>query len=575
MNAAVAFAQHGYLVHYQTDSMEAGKLKLKTSFASREAAAKYIAGLQPNLLAAGYLAASVDSVAYDSSAACVFLFTGHKYNWGNIGVPPAYVHLFNHGDLPFKGHVNGNNIAQLQQQILDGLAINGHPFAAAGFDSVTVSGDSLYGKLVIDEGPLYKIDSIHVFGVKLKPAFIYPYLHLQKGMPYNQQLLDKIAPRLEELTFADVLQPWQMDMVGSGGTVNIYLKPRRSNIINALIGLAPASAQTPNNKLLLSGEVNLLLRNSFNAGESLGLNWQQLQYKSPRLTMFYQQPYFFGSKAGGDIGFELFKKDSQFVNINFRIGVPYDFTGQKTGKVYFQQLTTNVSYVDTNAVKSGRMLPELANVSSSNLGLEYEWNTTDYRLNPRGGQEAFVTGIAGIKRIRENNTITNLKDPQDPFFNFATLYDTVQMKTYQLRLQARLATYLRTGRQTVLKLAVNAGWYQSQNYYRNELFQLGGYRLLRGFDEESVYARNYAIATAEYRFLTGRNSYFFAFSDGGFAGYKDQQLSYRHGYIGAGLGLAVETKNSVVNLSWAAGKRDDIPLNLRQSKIHLGFVNYF
>lgn len=552
---------------------------LKTKFSNREAATKYIQQLPALLLAKGYLAASVDSVVYDSTGAVVSLYTGVQYYWGHVQIPGQYqstlTKINNEKATPGK-HLTGSQVALWQQRLLDYFAANGHPFATVGLDSVMLSGDSLYGKMVIEEGPLYNIDSIHIAGrVKLKPSFIYPYLQIKKGMPYQQELLDKIDQRLNELAFAETSQPWQLDMLASGSVVNLYLQPRRSNIINALIGIAPASTQTPGNKLLLSGEVNILLRNAFNSGEMVGINWQQIQYKSPRLNLLYQQPYIFNSQAGIDFAFELFKKDSQYVNINFRIGVPYDFTGSGMGKVFFQQLSTNVTYVDTNSVKANRKLPDLANVSSSNLGLEYEWNATDYRLNPRRGTELLLTGTGGIKKIKKNSNVTQLKDPQEPGYSFESLYDTVKLKTYQLRVKMTAAKYLPAGRQTVLKLAVNGGWYQSQNYYRNELFQVGGFRLLRGFDEESIFARSYAVGTAEFRYLTGRNSYFFAFSDGGYASYKDQATSYGHSYIGGGLGLALETKNSLINLSWAVGKRNDQPFQIRQSKIHIGFVNYF
>src|SRR6185295_18655432 len=107
-------------------------------------------------------------------------------------------------------------------------------------------------------------------------------------------------------------------------------------------------------------------------------------------------------------------------------------------------------------------------------------------LNPRQGAEVFISGTAGLKRIKKNNSVVQLKDPQEPSFSFESLYDTVKLKTYQLRFKGSAAKYLRLAKQSVVKLAVNGGWYQSQNYYRNELFQIGGYRLLRGFDEESI-----------------------------------------------------------------------------------------
>jgi hemolysin activation/secretion protein len=124
---------------------------------------------------------------------------------------------------------------------------------------------------------------------------------------------------------------------------------------------------------------------------------------------------------------------------------------------------------------------------------------------------------------------------------------------------------------------LNAGLFKSGNIFRNELFQIGGYRLLRGFDEESQYLSQFAIGTIEYRLLyvTGLNSFFYALVDGGWGKTFEQQQKKDHTYFGTGLGLAFETRAGIFNLAWAIGKRDDTDLNLRKSKIHFGFVNYF
>jgi hemolysin activation/secretion protein len=83
------------------------------------------------------------------------------------------------------------------------------------------------------------------------------------------------------------------------------------------------------------------------------------------------------------------------------------------------------------------------------------------------------------------------------------------------------------------------------------------------------------VATLEYRYLVGLNSYFFVFSDGGYAENKSINIQSSNTFIGMGLGMAFETKAGIFNLSFAAGKRNDVPLDLRQSKIHLGYVTYF
>jgi len=126
-----------------------------------------------------------------------------------------------------------------------------------------------------------------------------------------------------------------------------------------------------------------------------------------------------------------------------------------------------------------------------------------------------------------------------------------------------------------MKTALQGGWLQTENPFKNELFQIGGYRLLRGFDEQSIYASKYITGTLEYRYLIGLNSFLFGFSDIGWAESNSFSEKEKHGYLGFGMGLTFETKAGLFNITYAVGKRDDLPLSFRQSKIHFGFVSLF
>jgi outer membrane protein assembly factor BamA len=572
-------AQKRYAIHYIQPAGSALPKFIKTSVADKNAATIYLQQLPSKLVAQGFFAASIDSVLYDSLAAKVWLYTGEKYAWQSIRFDSSASRW-----LQQMGWNVENKMKQLrqlspdsvQQALLVYLANHGYPFASAGWDSVQIANGKLEGKLTLQQGPVYKIDSIIQQGKAIfNKKFLYRHLQMTPGMPYSQQAIDEADGLLDELLFAERLQPSAIQMLGTGSLLNVYMKPKRSNVFNVLLGVMPASTQTPDNKLLITGDVNILLRNVFGGGEMIGANWQQIQYKSPRLNLLYQQPFIFNTKAGFDFGFDLFRKDTQFLNIQVRVGLPYQFNRYQTGKVFYQLQQNNVSFVDTLRIKQTKELPVLADFGISNLGVEWDLNKTDYRFNPRRGMQANLVALVGLKTIRKNATILSLTDPSDPSFNFADLYDTVKLKTYQLRMKATYAGYLPVGRQAVLKAGFQGGWLQSGNYFRNELFQIGGFKLLRGFDEESIFARNYAVVTAEYRYLTGRNGFLFAFADGGWARYQDETQQYAHTYFGTGLGLNVETKSSQINLSWAVGKRNDLPIDLRQSKIHIGFVNYF
>ncbi|HET7898485.1 MAG TPA: hypothetical protein VFL47_12455, partial [Flavisolibacter sp.] len=105
-------------------------------------------------------------------------------------------------------------------------------------------------------------------------------------------------------------------------------------------------------------------------------------------------------------------------------------------------------------------------------------------------------------------------------------------------------------------------------------YQIGGAQLLRGFNEESQYVSQYLVSTMEFRLLTGLNSNFFGFVDGGWGRYPLEQVQ-SHTYISTGAGLSFQPKAGLINVTWAVGKRDDTEFNLRQSKIHIGFVSFF
>jgi outer membrane protein assembly factor BamA len=427
----------------------------------------------------------------------------------------------------------------------------------------------------VDPGVPYKIDSIHIVGnAKISRLYVQNFLRIQKGSLYNRHALDALNSRLAEMQFVEQASPWQLNMLPAGGVLNLNLKPRRVNQINALVGLAPSSDQLGGNKLLLTGEANINLKNSLGAGETIGINWQQLQVRAPRLNLVFQYPYIFHSAFGLDAGFELFKKDTQWVNVLGRVGVVYDLDLRQSTRITLQSQETNVLTTDTASIKVTKRLPDIIDVSSISLGVDYAFNNTNYRFNPRRGWDILLQSSAGTKKVKRNNEILQLKDPSGGF-NYASLYDSVQASSYRLRFRTTINRFLPVGRQATFKAGVQAGWFQSPDVFRNELFQIGGNKLLRGFDEESIYTDLFSVFTAEFRYLLGTNSYFFGFTDGGYAHYKQQEITNSHTYIGFGLGLAFETGNSVFNITYAAGKRNDLPLNLRQSKIHLGFVNFF
>ncbi|HTE23154.1 BamA/TamA family outer membrane protein [Flavitalea sp.] len=552
-------------------------LKLQTEFRNRESCSEYIDKIPKLLFTKGFAAASVDSVTLDTEEATITLYVGETMFWTNIRTDSAdkqilYAVSWNPKQLASKP-VNFQQFELSRNKILNYLENNGYPFASVKLDSIQIANGGLEGKLVIDKGPLYRIDSIRNMGTaKISNNFLQHYLSILNGTTYKKEKLQAISKKITGLPYLVEQQPWNLTMLGTGSILNLYLAPKKSSQVNVLIGLLPANEQTEDNKLLVTGEANVNLRNALGNGETIGLNWQQIQVKSPRLDLAFTQPYLFNSPFGIDLKFDLFKKDSSYINIGGRIGLQYSVSANQTGSIFIQSLKTNLLTVDTVSVKNTKTLPPEADVSSINLGINYQFNNTDYRFNPRSGNEFEIIATAGTRNIKKNNVIVKLTDDH---FDYATLYDTFKLKSYQFRVSLKAAHHFRLGRTSTIRTALNGGWFESPNIFRNELFQIGGYKLLRGFDEESIFASQYGVATLEYRYLMGQNSFLFAFSDGGITRNTSQSRDLRNWFIGGGLGMAFETKAGIFNISYAVGKRDDLKFNLRQAKIHLGYVNYF
>ncbi|MES2430630.1 MAG: BamA/TamA family outer membrane protein [Bacteroidota bacterium] len=570
-----SLAQYHLKINYvdKDSSFNPQSIKLSTNFLSVFKRQEYINSLPKLLQMQGYPLASLDSINYIDSAAILQLYLGKQYNKFNLRTEGINKEVFS------AIHFNNRSLAiadvnSLQQSILEYFDNNGYPFAKVFLDSIQFDEKEMSALLKVDKGVLYHIDSIRVYGkAKIANNFLQHYLNISNGSIYKKDKLLQVSKRLLELPYLQEQQPWDVTLLGTGSILNLYLQPKPSSQINFLIGFLPADNLT--GKLRLTGDVNLNLKNMFAAGETVLLNWQQLQDKSPRLNIGYQQPNVFNSPFGIDFLFDLFKKDSTFLQLNAQFGLQYLLSANQSGKIFFQKQSNTLlsSGVDTLAVKGSKKLPVNIDVSAVNMGLDYEWNNTNYKLNPLKGNEIKLVTSVGVKTIKRNNDILNLYDPS---FNYASLYDSVKLKSYQFKVKVAAAHFFQVNKLSTVKTSLNLGFYNSPEIFRNDLFQIGGYKLLRGFDEESIYATRYAVAGVEYRYLLGLNSFLFVFSDAGFVKNEYQEIDLRNNFFSGGTGLAFETKLGLLNISFAVGKRNDVNFDLRRaSKIHFGYINYF
>ena len=558
-----SWAQSVLLKTTVVDSVNLTKIiSLKNNFKSRSECLQYIHQIPALLQAKGFASANVDSITEKQNEFYIKIFVGKKWEWGNFNLP---------NEILIQNNINKKSIYQLPENILNYYQNSGYPFTQVSFDSVYILNNTINANLKINKGISYSMDSIKVFGkLNLKNSFLQHHLNLFNNEPYNAEKLQNISTKLQELPYLREFKNWDVLMLGSSYLVNLYLEPVNQNKFDAIIGFLPNNNQT-NGKLLFTVDAKLNLFNAFARGEQIALNWQQIQPQSPRIDINYQQPFIFNSKFGLSVNFNLYKRDSAFLNINSGIGVHVDISKKSNIKISLNNNSSRIIEADTLQIIATKKLPDVLDMNISNIGVAYTFNNAMGINNvKRKGFEWSIYSNFGQKKIAQNNTITNIKSAG---FNYKTLYDSIATNTYQLKAKLNITKYSSLGKQTVLKNALQFGTLLSANYLQNELFQIGGFKLLRGFDEENIFTNQYLVSSNEIRFLFNNNSYFFGFADMGFTENKIIQKNYS--FIGGGIGLALATKQGLLNVSFAAGKRNDLAFSFRDSKIHIGIISNF
>lgn len=572
----------GYNInYYQVDKgkeVELGFLKLQTKFPTELEAKNYLNQVPGLLMKSGYIAASIDSSWVVGNTIFANVYLGEKVD----------KFLLNTDSLEKEIRINAavllrrvqarmydsSTFTMLQNNILDYYGNNGYPFASVYLDDVKIDMPVMKATIKVNKGMLYKIDSIRIVGKgNLNHRFLAAHLSIPDNSNYNNSRLEQIDKKLLELPYIQSVQPSDITMLGTGAVVNLYLKQKKSNQIDFLIGFLPNSI--PGGKSQLTGDVKLDLKNALGNGENFLFKWQSLQPRSPRLNIGFDQPYILKSAFGINFLFDLYKRDSNYRQVNAQIGTEFRLRDNQIGKLFLRVQNNSIlqGAIDTNQIRLTRMLPADADVTSISAGVAYELAKTNYKFNPRIGSELIFNTSIGTKTIKVNNEIAQIKDPN---FNFASLYDSISNKSYQLRMQLTGAHYFPVGKKAVVKAGLNSGWFASPVVFRNELFLIGGFKLLRGFNEEAFFAKQYGVATIEYRYLTGRNSHLFTFIDLAAAQNRVQNISVNNQFMSAGVGIVNETKFGLLNLSFAAGKRNDVPFNIREAvKLHFGYVNFF
>ena len=407
--------------------------------------------------------------------------------------------------------------------------------------------------------------------VILNKKFLYRFLDIKPGEPYSQEKVVRANKRLNDLQFIKQTQAPAVNFVNDKASLVLTLDPKPSSRFDFLIGVLPQQNPDGSRKWNITGDLTTELNNSFGQGEYIFLQLKRLKPENLELQLKSTLPYIAGLPVGSHVDFRIFKNASQNIDLFFDGGFQYLFGGFNNIKLYGSYRSSRLLEINTDQIEASRRLPGSLDVTYSGVGLGLALRDLDYRFNPSKGYSVEVNTIIGSKKILPNVTITQLE-------GFENSYDTLNLVSLQADIDLNAAYYIPVKNWAAIKFGGTAGIRYNQNQIQtNELLRVGGNKLLRGFDEESILTDFYAFSTVEFRFLFDQNSYMsLPFVDYGVTRVMDANgQMVMDNVMGVGMGLNFGTAAGIFNLSFAAGRNLGNPWDFGKMKIHFGYVNLF
>lgn len=269
----------------------------------------------------GFLACHHQILAESDTLIEARVQTGTKYVWAKVdmsGIPPPF--LLNSGILRRKEIDQDWNLLQCRsfmQQLAGHLAVLGYPYAIVFLDSTRLEGQRINARMNLNTGPLVILDTLEWDeGLKISPSLLERILEIQSGSPFNKEKIEKGVRALEAYSFVEQYADPDITLSRDLARVRLYLRTRRSNQVDALIGILPASE--PGGKLKFNGNFRADLLNQLGRGERFSFDFQSLQSNSQELRIRAGAPFLFQLPFHPSLQFNLYRRDSLFLGCDYQ-----------------------------------------------------------------------------------------------------------------------------------------------------------------------------------------------------------------------------------------------------------------
>ena len=444
-------------------------------------------------------------------------------------------------------------------ELLDHFENSGFPFASINIESTFFYYDSTNDENLVDlyisfaKNQISTIDTVEIVGnTKTKDYVIKRNLRLEKGESYSQEKIDKIPAKLNRLHFFESVEtPLYYFNSQNEGVLQVSVKERGTNSFDGIIGYIPSANDNDNG--YLTGLANIKLRNLFGTGRALSFRWNKIDRYSQELELKYLEPWIFGLPLNVDLLLFQRQQDSSYVQRLLSGNLEFLTTESMSAALIFSQDYTIPSNPETRGFT-------VYNSTSLISGVNLKIDTRDDLLVPTSG--LFFLNSYKYRSKKINGPMEYIPD-------------SMNTSPDQYSFELDFVVHYKIFNRQVPTIGFHIRELRGDNIEVSDMYRFGGTNTLRGYRENQFAGNRLLWTNLEYRYLLGRQSYVFLFTDIG-CYLRDalplldlpETSTIKVGY---GLGITFETALGLLGVSYALASGDGFNNGL----IHFGIIGEF
>lgn len=527
--ASFGYAQGSGTIYYHLDKITIKQKSSKDSTRRKKAEEYAIANFRLN----GYTGVSLrDSTVKRNNV-------HYYYNYQNQF---KKIHLFEKGKK-LKSVYTGKNllltIDRINKRIKE-LENNGYPFAQLKVIDQKEEDNTLSLTYKIDSGDFFIIDKIHI---KSKSQFhektILNTIGIKPGDTYNEEKIRATQAIFNSTNLYSLTRSTEVLFKKGKAELYIYIEKKKSSDADGYVGF---QQDRITERLVLNGYINLQLENAFNRAEKIRLNWRNNPDQTQELKTILELPFLFGSPLGIGTNIDLQKQDTSFVRSDLLFELIYRNPQFRVS--LFDQ-------IENSSTITSEPIPGFRDFSKNTIGISVQYRPFlneklkfyHPKLTLTGGVFNYrADTLDDNKRKISNNKYLLKYEHQVDFLRFFHLNNSIQYE----------------------------GLSSSVGLSRNEFIFFGGLQSVRGFYELELAGRNNWIIRNEVEFKPIELLSIKVLYD--YSNFNNEIQNFTHSF-GAGFGLT--NNSSQLEIIIANGRLNNNPIDLPDTKVHIGFKSSF